>query len=603
MVAVRNYFLAMRNYRIVLISLLMHIVFYKGFGFNPKYIIGLQTSYINFKSGVLPNGMIYNIAPNHDTIWPGDTIGIQAGNRTTYLRIKNLRGTPSKPIIIINYGGKVVISNLNAGGAMSLKTCRNIILSGNGDPEWEFGIKLDTTASGTGLSLDELTSDVEVHNLEICRQGFAGIMAKTDPNCDPGTWRENFSLDNLHIHHCYIHHTQGEGMYIGFSVYGPVIRTCDGSSITVFAHEVKHVKIHDNRIEWTGLDGIQIGCATEDILVYNNQIIRTGFLDNSYSKHYGMEGICIGGGSTGYYFNNFISDTYGSGINVFGKENVMVFNNVIIRPGRPSKLPWYQHFAYGIFADDRTTTPGASFYYLSNSIISPRTSGIKIMSTQSKKNRIYDNVVVDPATKHQFGNYGNNWMQSCIQIKSGASVIISANYYDTVYYPSYHGLPGNLDPYFVDAVNGNFRLVNGTPLVDNGIAIDTVIGLSFDGDSLPRPEGSAWDIGAYEYHPQPSSPDNGNNEPPIYKHGNSLLNNDANDWRVVLTTEGVWIFPPDRKSFYRSAFYDLYGRQVGIWEKLTDVVILPRPEGLNNQFFLVVTEQAGKHHTAKLLCL
>lgn len=595
----------MRNYRISLIFLL-HIVFLKGFGFNPKYIIGLQTSYINFKSGVLPSGKIYNISPNNDTIWPGDTIGIQAGSRSTYLRIKNLRGTLLKPITIINYGGRVVISNVNAGGAMSLKTCRNIILSGSGHPEWEFGIKLDTTAAGnTGLSLDELTSDVEVHNLEISRQGFAGIMAKTDPNCDPGTWRENFSLNNLHIHHCYIHHTQGEGMYIGFSVYGPVTRTCDGSSITVLAHEVKHLKIHDNKIEWTGLDGIQISCATEDVLVYNNQITRTGFLDNSYSKHYGMEGICIGGGSTGNYFNNFIRDTYGSGFHVFGKENVMIFNNVILRPGRSSNMSWYQHFAYGIFADDRTTTPGATFYYLSNTIVSPRTSGIKIMSTQSKNNRIYNNVIVDPATKHQYGNYGNNWMQSCIQIKSGVSVIISANYYDTVYYPSYHGLPGNLDPYFVDAVNGNFRLVNGTPLVDSGIALDTVIGLSFDGDSLPRPEGSAWDIGAYEYHPQPYTPDSGLNEPLIYKHGtnNKVINNENNEWRVELTAEGVRIFPPDRKTPYRSAFFDLHGRQMGIWEKLSDVVILPCPGGLNNQFFLVVTEQAGKHHTKKLLSL
>jgi len=508
------------------------------------------------------------------------------------------------PVVLINYGGRVVISNLTPGGAMSLKACRNVVLSGSGHPVWEYGIKLDSTAWGSsGLSLDELTSDVEVHNLEICRQGFAGIVAKTDPSCNPSTWRGNFTLNNLHIHHCYIHHTQGEGMYIGFSVYGPVNRTCGGSSITVYAHEVRHLRVHDNRVEWTGLDGIQIGCATEDVKVYKNHISRTGFLDNTYSKRYGMEGICIGGGSTGQYFNNIISDTYGSGFNVFGKDNIYIFNNVILRPGRPSKMPWNRHFVYGIFADDRTTTPGAPFFYLNNTIVSPRTSGIKIMSTQSRKNRIYNNVVVDPATKHLYGTYGNNWMQSCIQIGTGVNAIQATNYFDTVYYASYHGLIGSTDPYFVDAVNGNFRLLPATPLVDNGIATDTVAGFAFDGDSLSRPAGNGWDIGAYEYHPQPTLPGSGNVTPLLKNTKNyRVLCEDQSPWRVLLAAEGIWIFPPDQELQFNLAIYDLQGRILGRWEKLAGQVLLPRPGGLKKQMLIIVAEQGGLRHTSKLAC-
>ncbi|MGC8864509.1 MAG: right-handed parallel beta-helix repeat-containing protein [Bacteroidales bacterium] len=570
----------------------------------PKYIIGIQASYINFQSGILPNGKIYNIAPNRDTIWPGDTIGIAAGERTTYLRIKNLRGTPAQPIILINYGGRVIISNTASGGALALKTCRNVILSGSGHPAWEYGIKLDTTAAGNnGLSLDELTSDIEVHHLEICRQGFAGIMAKTDPSCNPSTWRENFTLNNLHIHHCYIHHTQGEGMYIGYSVYGPVTRSCGGSTIQVYAHEVKHLRVHDNIVEWTGLDGIQISCATEDVLVFNNSISRTGFLDNTYSKGYGMEGICVGGGSTGRYFNNIIADTYGSGFNVFGVGEVYIFNNVILRPGRPSKFAWNQHFVYGIFADDRTTIPGSSFYYINNTIVSPRTSGIKIASTQSRKNRVYNNVILDPATKHLFGNYGNNWMQSCLQIGSGVSALVSSNYFDTVRYSSYYGLSGSTDPYFIAAVQGNFRLKDSTNLVDNALAADTVASFSFDADSLPRPGGSAWDIGAYEYHPPIEPGEVG--WIPVEKSSKSKLMGIPKhaEWKIMPRSNELEVIPPIQDSFYQLWIYDMQGRFLGAWEKLIGFSYVPLPLGSQKSVLLIVAEQEGKKTTHRVCML
>lgn len=570
----------------------------------PRYIIGIQTTYVNFKSGLLPNGKIYNIAPNRDTIWPGDTIGIAAGQRTNYLRIKNLRGTPDQPVVLINYGGRVEISNTASGGAMALKTCKNVILSGSGHPAWEYGIMLDTTAAGNnGLSLDELTSDVEVHHLEICRQGFAGIMAKTDPTCNPATWCENFTLNNLHIHHCYIHHTQGEGMYIGYSVYGPVTRSCGGSTIQVYAHEVKYLRVHDNIVEWTGLDGIQISCATEDVLVYNNRISRTGFLDNTYSKGYGMVGICIGGGSTGRYFNNFISDTYGSGFNVFGLGEVYIFNNVILRPGRPSKLPWNQHFTYGIFADDRTTLPGSSFYYINNTIVSPRTSGIRIVSTQSRKNRVYNNVVLDPATKHLFGTYGNNWMQSCLQIGPGVSALVASNYFDTVRYWSYYGLPGSTDPYFIAAEEGNFRLRDSTSLVNNALAADTVASFSFDADSLPRPVGDSWDIGAYEYRPPIEPEDFGWVPLKSSPESPSLTAPESPEWKFVIREAGLEVIPPLTDTFYYLQIFDLQGRFLASWEKLMGQVRLPQPAGTRKSVLLIVAEQEGKKSMHRLCIL
>lgn len=470
---------------------------------TPKYIIPLAVNYIDFKSGILPNGKIYNLSPSKDTIWPGDIIGIMAGTRNTYLRIKNLSGSPSAPIILTNFNGKVVIKNMKPGGGLALKQSRNIRLSGCGDPALTYGILIDSIASGNnGLSLDELTTDIEVHNLEIRNTGFAGIVAKTDPSCDPATHRGNFTMKNIHIHHNYIHHTAGEGIYAGFSVYGPVVRTCSGSQLTVYAHEIHHLSIHNNLITHTGLDGIQIGCATHNIEVFDNTITHSGILDNTYAKGYGMEGIVVGGGSTGRYYNNHILDSYGSGIFVFGTGEVHVFNNVIVRPGRLSAFPSNQHYAYGIYSADRTTQAGASFYYINNTIVSPRTSGIKITSTQSRKNRVYNNIVLDPQTKHFFGNHGSNWLQSCIQISAGSHVIQQANHFDTVYYPGYHGLYGNPDPYFTNAATGDFSLTGSSALIDAAIAADSVSGFGFDAALMPRPGGYSWDIGAFEYQPE-----------------------------------------------------------------------------------------------------
>lgn len=516
---------------------------------TPKYLIGLTVNYIDFKCGVLPDGRIYNLSPKKDTIWPGDTIGIVAGTRNTYLRIKNLSGSPTAPITLINHNGRVTIKNLKPGGGLALKQSRYVRLSGCGDPVYTYGILIDSIASGNnGLSLDELTTDTEVHNLEIRNTGFAGIMAKTDPNCDPATHRANFTMKNIHIHHNYIHHTAGEGIYVGFSVYGPVVRVCNGLRDTVYAHEIHNLSIHHNLITHTGLDGIQVGCATQNIEVFGNTITHSGMLDNTYSKGYGMEAIVVGGGSTGRYYNNHISDTYGSGIFVFGTGNVHIYNNVIVRPGRPSAFPANQHYAYGIYAADRSTLAGASFFYINNTIVSPRTSGIKITSTQSRKNRVYNNIVVDPQTKHFFGNHGSNWLQSCIQISAGSHVILQANHFDTVFYPGYHGLPGTPDPYFTDAASNDFSLAGNSPLVDVAIKADSVSGFNFDAALMPRPGGISWDIGAYEYQPNTEShvnPEGDNGYTPTPNHLNSvgkkLPGTSFPDWNVWSCDGSIFI--------------------------------------------------------------
>ena len=90
-----------------------------------------------------------------------------------------------------------------------------------------------------------------LYNVEIKNTGFAGIMAKTDPTCsNPKTWRTGgYILQNLNLHHNYIHDTFGEGMYIGYTG-GYMVeskKVCDGEY--AFGHFLENVQIYDNIVE------------------------------------------------------------------------------------------------------------------------------------------------------------------------------------------------------------------------------------------------------------------------------------------------------------------------------------------------------------------
>ena len=59
------------------------------------------------------------------------------------------------------------------------------------------------------------------------------------------------------------------------------------------------------------------------------------------------------------------------------------------------------------------------------------------------------------------------------------------------------------NPSFVDAPNANFRLRSGSPAIDAGVTIPELI---TDTAGITRPQGFAYDIGAYEYVATGSSP-------------------------------------------------------------------------------------------------
>lgn len=389
----------------------------------------------------------------------GSTICLPAGTRGPLL-LKNFIGTPTNPITFINSGGKITfqVPSTNSYG-IKTDSCRNIKLLGNGDPATKYGININ--GAHVGISLDHLSSDFEVSNLEIQNSGFAGMMAKTDPSCDPATQRGNFVMQNVSIHDNYVHSTGGEGFYIGNSFYTNGVST--SSCGVVYPHEVWNVKVYNNVTELTGCEGIQVGCATKGCQIYNNSISSSGQTPFASAQNNGLQ---IGEGTGGLCYNNIVKNAPGDGIVCLGLGDNVVSNNIIISSG-----------SHGIFVDERYT-PGLNFQFINNTIISPGGNGMLLYSELIPMNTLINNVIIKPGSGTYIGK------------KTGVKTTEFTNYTSM-----------SLDSCkFTNPSGFDYHLASGSPLIDKGTDVSSY-GVRTDFYSQGRPMGNGYDIGASEFMP------------------------------------------------------------------------------------------------------
>jgi hypothetical protein len=387
----------------------------------------------------------------------GSIIYIPAGTRGSLL-LKNIKGTASRPIVIINQGGSVTITTaLTASYALKTQNCQYFKILGNGDDDFKYGITLN--GGNIGLTLDDLSFDFEISALEVRNCGFAGIMAKTDPTCDVATQRGHFIMRNVRIHHNYVHKTGGEGLYIGNSFYANGVSLACG---TVFPHDVTDAKIYNNRIDSTGCEGIQVGSATVNCIVCRNSVKNPGLSPFASGQNNGIQ---IGEGTGGKCFSNFVKNAPGNGIIVLGLGGNLLYDNIIVNTG-----------GHGIFADSRYT-PGAFFQFINNTIVNPGMDGIKLNSEIIPMNTVINNVIIIPGTG------------IAINRKNLLVKLTTIN--------NYIGKDINACK-FVNAEANNFHLLPGSPLINAGVDV-SLYGIDVDYYGDERPSDAAFDIGATEY--------------------------------------------------------------------------------------------------------
>lgn len=422
---------------------------------------------------------------NH-TASPGDTMCLMAGVRP-HLYLKNIVGSEEEPIVLINYGGVVNIeSELSYG--LKFAYCRYIKVTGTGDEDEEYGIQIDTVASGNGIDIGSKSSDFEVEHIEVQRTKYVGIMAKTDPTCSFSAVRDSFTMYNVNIHDNYIHHIGTEGMYVGNSFFlGHTLSACD---TVVLPHIIEGVSIYNNLVYYTGWDGIQVGCALYDCDIYNNDV----YYDSQEEHSYQMSGIIVNTGSSCDVHDNIIIDGKGTGILNQGTGGQHFFNNLIVNAGRdyfPENQTTKKQF--GIFSKDQyILPPDSSFYFFNNTIINPKSDGIRFWNVNSDHNLFINNIIVNPGTFDYYnenGSSNNTGLDSYVHNYLDCTVIDTSN---NIFERS------SEFQYFVDTTEYNYRLSYNSPAINAGGEVLNY-DLLWDLDGNQRPYGNYFDIGAYEY--------------------------------------------------------------------------------------------------------
>lgn len=235
---------------------------------------------------------------------PGSVVCLKAGPRQI-LKLVNFRGSATNPIVVKNCGGQVVISNSSLPYGISVESSRYLKLSGRGDSNHKYGIKISRTGSGaSGLGISGLSSDVEVENFEISNVGFAGILAKT--NGAIGTW-----MENINIHDNFIHDVHGEGMYIG--------------ETKTPGQNIRNLKVWNNVVTRTGWEPFQVSNGVENIEVFNNVFYKGGLENRIYQN----KGFQVGDNTVGRFYNNVIIGTPSTGVLMVAAGKIEFFNNYL----------------------------------------------------------------------------------------------------------------------------------------------------------------------------------------------------------------------------------------------------------------------------------
>lgn len=409
-------------------------------------------------------------------------IGIESGTHGPIV-FSNWTGTENFPVIIVNKGGKAVISDdgVNYKDGIQLSSCVWVQLRGDNFSSIRYGIEVAQAGSQAGksrvgINILGASGHVEVMNCEVHHIGFAGIMAKNDPSASkPQYWAANYTMEDIRIHDNYVYDTGGEGMYIGYTSWFTTYTTSTGTPYQ--GHEIHGLRIYSNLIEQTGWEGAQVASNPVDTKVYNNVIFDAGW-DASSGQGNGFQ---IGGGASGEYFNNLIVNSAINSLVIIGQSSkVSVYNNLLLNSGD-----------YGIFAKNlpeppptdpnlRQTQPGSFVNILNNTIVNPL-HGAYLTVDEISVNNFKNNLSIVPDVAY-----------SDVNTSGGATVNTGGNLLQR----DATGLN------FANTAQNDYRIKLPSNAANVGVSLAALaspqVSITTDFQGLSRPQGTAYDAGFNE---------------------------------------------------------------------------------------------------------
>lgn len=436
------------------------------------FLIGISTSWAQCNCNfTIPasSGYVTFDGPTKG-VKAGDVICVNAGTVKNIL-FTNIRGAAGNPVIIKNCGGQVLLGGATANNGMLFLSSKYVHITGTGDSQYPYGIKIVQTAPGSqGVAYTGLSSDIEIDHLEIANAGFAGILVKTDPspNCaDKSADRPNFTLYNVNIHDNYIHHSSGEGVYVGNSYYMGTTIYCGSMQ---YPHEVRGVKIHHNKFDSNGWETIQVGASVSGVEIYNNSIYNYG-TKNASGQNGGVQ---LGIGTSARFYNNLIKSGTGPALAIQGIGNEYIYNNVFVSPGvggaitmntRPTPLT----------TDIVSQGYLGGTYIINNTFVNAINGVAKDHVNEAPRNVMYNNLVVSSASTWDNTKFYYDW-------KKGNNVVV----------------PVLANAKFANAAADDYRLLSGSPAINTGIDV-SAWGVTTDASGIARLSSAAIDAGAYEF--------------------------------------------------------------------------------------------------------
>jgi len=418
---------------------------------------------------------------------PGDTLLVLAGERE-FLTLKDFKGTKEQPIHILNSAGKVLIRSTNQlyyQQGINVKHCEHIRILGNGAAGVNYGFEVAQTLIGSGIDIRELSGAVEIAYTEVHHTHFAGIIAKDDPDCSGRFNRENFLMKPLYLHHNYIHHTGGEGLYLGSTAYEGVTTVCNEKKIVLKPHLIERIELAFNRFEFTGREAIQVFSALGKVWVHHNQIEQYAMnLEASHSN-----GITLGLGTYGEASHNRISSGYGHGLAVAG-NSWQIHNNLIVDAGNLSSTDG-KILACGMYIDEAHLEQGEGTVVANNTIVRSRHNGLRLVANGLKKGD-------DKWTLQLVNNLFASWGTGSLVYGSKDTVPVYLWKFSRALVRAQLNFKKLYMAGFVDVAMGNFSLSGTSKALNMGVPLGESINET-DFEGRQRTIGAFVDVGAYEH--------------------------------------------------------------------------------------------------------
>ncbi len=291
--------------------------------------------------------------------------------------------------------------------------------------------------------------------------------------------------DNLKVINCLLHEAYWEFRAIGATnvlVYNTEIHSAndDGMFLQYCENiEISNCYVHDVNLNWqppstseseAGGDGIQFDLCNH-WNVHHNEIDRTNsgnkfcFISNNTDQDDGI-----------FEYNYCITSDYPvTGIYLGSGENLIVRYNYISSPGG---APVYSHSSNLLVHHNIFTNIGSPVYSSGTAEIYNNLIKNFTLAIQGGELKIVNNIFVPDKDEY--------WIFKVSNLIASNNLINTEDEYDGV-------INGN--PAFIDEDNSDYHLLETSDCIDAGISV----GLDYDFDGTPIPQGTAPDIGLYEY--------------------------------------------------------------------------------------------------------